>query len=174
MVNSQTQKKVYEIKNLITEGKNYREILNLKFGRSVKDLNKFLERAKELFSEEELYILMGKEENNSNEVIQVKKEFLPGNEIINHKELQDLKELLHYKDDLINLLKVKEIHEEAQLIHKLEIAEDVTNLKDNKITTIRLSIDLEKKFNEICEKNKSYSKTLIFNQALYEFINKYQ
>lgn len=174
MVNSQTQKKVYEIKNLITEGKNYREILNLKFGRSVKDLNKFLERVKELFSEEELYILMGKEENNSNEVIQVKKEFFQENEIINSKELQDLKELIHYKNDLLNLLKVKELHEEAQLINNLKIAEDVTKLKDNKITTIRLSIDLEKKFNKICEENKSFSKTLIFNQALYEFINKYK
>lgn len=174
MTNPQTQKKANDIKNLILSGRTYREILNSKFNRSVKELEKFIERAKELFSIEELHILMAKEENKLNKVVQVGKEFIPGNEIINPKELQDLKELIYYKNDLLSLLKSKKINEEAQLIHSLEIAEEVSSLKDNKITTIRLSTQLEKQFNKICENNKSYSKTLIFNQALYEFINKYQ
>ena len=170
MINHQTIKKANEIKELIKLNYSLRDILQKKFNRSRAKLEEHINIAKELYTKEELNILLTKEKNNITQFIKKDVEIYPGNEIINFEELKALKELISHKNELLDLIKTNN----KSIKNHLIISDNVSELKDNRITSVRISQELEREFNDICRNYKSLSKTIILNQAIYEFIEKYK
>ena len=126
-----------------------------------------MEKSLNFYTEKEFNFLLG----NINSVIKVERELYPSNDIFKPNDIEALKELISYKNDILNYIKNKSDYE---IKESLLISDRIQNTKDYKITSIRISPELEKEFNEFCSGYKAYSKTQLFNQALYEFINKYQ
>ena len=103
-MNWQTKKKAEEIQKMLSEGCDLKEILQVKFNRSVAKLKEHIEMAKELYSELELKILEGKESFHS----PVKKVFhAPSMEIFPPEKMKALEDLLNHSDELLNLLNNK-------------------------------------------------------------------
>ncbi len=172
-MNHQTIKKAEEIKNLVNSGYTSREILQLKFNRSRAKLEEHLKNTQELYSEQEINFLLEKGTQVSKiPANQFQNKSIALNaEIVSFDDLQAIKELINAKDKLMALL---EPQTSIKTHNHLLIADKVSELKDNKITSFRISQELEKEFNEICNNYKSLSKTIIFNQAIFEFIENYK
>lgn len=167
-MNHQTEKKAKEIQELIKNGYNLKDILQKKFNRSNSKLKEHLEKVKDIYTNEELKVLEGMEEN---QVSILEKEPIKTVDIFKMEEMEVLKELIKNGGEILNLIKNKNNFE---IKDHLLISDRVMNLKDYKITSIRLSKEIEQEFNELCEVHKGYSKTMILNYALEEFIKKYK
>ena len=169
-MNWQTKKKAEEIQKLLSEGYDLKEILNLKFNRSTAKLKEHLETAKEVYSQLELDVLEGR---NTLEV--VKKEFhAPSMEIFPPEKMKALENLINHSDELLNLLNNKNKPQAEDVINHLLIPDEFLQIADIKVKSIRISEDVEKKFNEFCGEFKQYSKTSMLNYALIEFMEKYK
>lgn len=169
-MNWQTKKKAEEIQKLLSEGYDLKEILNLKFNRSTSKLKEHLETAKEVYSQLEIDVLEGR---NTLEV--VKKEFhAPSMEIFPPEKMKALESLINHSDELLNLLNGKSKVQTENVINHLIIPDEFLQIADIKVKSIRISEDVEKKFNEFCGEFKQYSKTSMLNYALIEFMEKYK
>ena len=172
-MNHQTIKKAEEIKNLLNSGYSSKEILQLKFNRSRAKLEEHIRNTQGLYSEQEINFLLEKGTQISKIPVNQfqNKSIALNTEIVSFDDLQAIKELINAKDKLMALL---EPQTSIKIHNHLLIDNRVSELKDNKITSFRISQELEKEFNEICNNYKSLSKTIIFNQAIFEFIEKYK
>lgn len=170
-LNHQTKAKAERVRELINNGKVHKEILDLEFRSRKSNLKDHLEKAVNFYTDNEFNLLMGYNSNNINEIAKVEKELYPSNEFFKLNDIEALKELINYKDDILSFIKNKSTHEAKD---SLIISDRIKNTKDYKITSIRISPELEKEFNEFCNGYKSYSKTQLFNQAIEEIINKYK
>lgn len=171
ILNHQTLAKCNRVRELINNKKSDKEILKEEFRNRKSILAEHIEKAKEFYTPEEINHLMGKDTNNSNEMIEVSKT----NNLMFNKKLAELDELLSYKDELINLIKSnKEPLKRENIINHLILNTEIASSKDYKITSVRLSEAIEKRFNSVCSNYKAYSKTQMINQALIEFIEKYE
>ncbi len=170
-MNWQTKKKAEEIQKMLSEGCDLKEILQVKFNRSVAKLKEHIEMAKELYSELELKILEGKESFHS----PVKKVFhAPSMEIFPPEKMKALEDLLNHSDELLSLLNNKNNLQSEDIINHLLIPDEYLQIADIKVKSIRISEDVEGKFNKFCDKFKQYSKTSMLNYALIEFMEKYK
>lgn len=169
-LNHQTKAKAERVRELIKNGKVYKEILDLEFRSRKSNLKDHLEKAMNFYTDNEFNLLMGNT-NNINEIAKVEKELYPSNEIFKLNDIEALKELINYKNDILSLIKNKSNDEPKD---SLIISDRIKNTKDYKITSIRISPELEKEFNEFCDGYKAYSKTQLFNQAIEEIIQKYK
>lgn len=172
-MNWQTKKKAEEIKKMLTDGYGLKEILQMKFNRSLVKLKEHLEIAKEMYSDLELGVLEGKLEQ-SLEV--VKKEFhAPSMEIFTPEKMKALENLINNSDELLKLLNNKSTNSNSQeVINHLLIPNELLQINDIKVKSIRLSEQVEKDFNKFCDEFKQYSKTSLLNFALIEFMEKYK
>ena len=170
-MNWQTKKKAEEIQKMLAEGCDLKEILQVKFNRSVAKLKEHIEMARELYSDLELKILEGKESFYS----PVKKVFhAPSMEIFPPEKMKALEDLLNHSDELLSLLNNNKNLQSEDIINHLLIPDEYLQIADIKVKSIRISEDVEKKFNEFCDKFKQYSKTSMLNYALIEFMEKYK
>lgn len=170
-LNHQTKLKAERIRELINNGKVYKEILDLEFRSRKSNLKDHLDKAINFYTDYEFNLLMGNQSKNINEIAKVEKELYPINEIFKLNDIEALKELINYKNDILSLIKNKsnKVSDEVLLI-----SNRIKDTKDYKITSIRISPELEKEFNEFCNGYKAYSKTQLFNQAIEEIIQKYK
>ena len=169
-MNWQTRKKIEEIQKLLSEGYDLKEILHLKFNRSITKLKEHLEIAKEIYSQNELDILEGKVALEP-----VKKEFYaPSMEIFPPEKMKALEDLINHSGELLSLLNNKSKGQTEEIINHLLIPDNFLQISDIKVKSIRISEDVDKKFNEFCKEFKQYSKTSILNYALIEFMEKYK
>ena len=170
-MNWQTKKKAEEIQKMLSEGCDLKEILQVKFNRSVARLKEHLEMAKEVYSEFEIGILEGTTTFHS----PVKKEFhAPSMEIFPPEKMKALEDLINHSDELISLLNNKKNLQTEDIINHLLIPDEYLQIADIKVKSIRISEDVEGKFNKFCDKFKQYSKTSMLNYALIEFMEKYK
>lgn len=170
-LNHQTKAKAERIRKLIRNGKVHKEILDLEFRSRKSNLKDHLDKAINFYTDYEFNLLMCNNSNNINEVVKIEKELYPSNEIFKLNDIEALKELINYKNDILNLIKNKKINEAKD---SLIISDKIKNTRDYKITSIRISPELEKEFNKFCNEYKAYSKTQLFNQAIEELIKKYK
>ena len=118
----------------------------------------------------ELDVLEGR---NTLEV--VKKEFhAPSMEIFPPEKMKALENLINHSDELLNLLNNKNKPQAEDIINHLLIPDEYLQIVDIKVKSIRISEDVETKFNKFCNEFKQYSKTSMLNYALIEFMEKYK
>lgn len=154
-----TKLKIIEIQKMLDSGIDEKEIIKAKFKSSPKAYNEWIDKWGNYLKME----LPVQKNNNieSNELV-----FIP-----TENDIIKLKKLLENTDDLIALLnKDKKIEE----INILQVPEELLKLKDIKISSVRISENIEKQFNDLVAKNKLYSKTALMNMALLEFVDKYK
>ena len=170
-MNWQTKQKAEEIKILLNEGYYLKDILQKKFNRSTSKLKEHLQVAKGIYTELEFSILEGKEKME----ISVKKE-VPQQvaEVFSIEKMKALENLINHSDELLNLLNGKSKVQAEDVINHLLIPDEFLQIADIKVKSIRISEDVEKKFNEFCGEFKQYSKTSMLNYALIEFMEKYK
>ena len=85
----------------------------------------------------------------------------------------DLEHLIHQLLKYTHLNNKNNLQSE-DIINHLLIPDEYLQIADIKVKSIRISEDVEKKFNEFCDKFKQYSKTSMLNYALIEFMEKYK
>ncbi len=170
VLNHQTLAKCNRVRELINNNKSDKEILKEEFRNRKSILVEHIEKTKEFYTNEELDLLMGKDTISINEVVEVSNT----NNLMLNKKLAELDELLSYKDELIHLIKSSKEPKRENIINHLILNTEVVSSKDYKITSVRLSEAIEKRFNNVCSNYKAYSKTQMINQALIEFIEKYE
>jgi hypothetical protein len=88
--------------------------------------------------------------------------------------MKALENLINHSDELLNLLNGKSKVQAEDVINHLLIPDEFLQIADIKVKSIRISEDVEKKFNEFCGEFKQYSKTSMLNYALIEFMEKYK
>lgn len=154
-----TKLKIMEIQKMLDSGIDEKEIIKAKFKSSPKAYNEWIDKWRNYLKTE----LPIQKNNNikSNELV-----FIP-----TENDIIKLKKLLENTDDLIALLNKEEKIEEINI---LQVPEELLKLKDIKISSVRISENIEKQFNDLVAKNKLYSKTALMNMALLEFIDKYK
>lgn len=154
-----TKLKIVEIQKMLDSGIDEKEIIKAKFKSSPKAYNEWIDKWGSYLKTE----LPIQKNNNieSDELV-----FIP-----TENDIIKLKKLLENTDDLIALLSKEEKIEEINI---LQVPEKLLKLKDIKISSVRISENIEKQFNDLVAKNKLYSKTALLNMALLEFINKYK
>lgn len=154
-----TKLKIIEIQKMLDSGIDEKEIIKAKFKSSPKAYNEWIDKWGSYLKME----LPVQKNNNieSNELL-----FIP-----TENDIIKLKKLLENTDDLIALLNKEEKIEEINI---LQVPEELLKLKDIKISSVRISENIEKQFNDLVAKNKLYSKTALMNMALLEFIDKYK
>lgn len=154
-----TKLKIMEIQKMLDSGIDEKEIIKAKFKSSPKAYNEWIDKWGNYLKTE----LPIQKNNNikSNELV-----FIP-----TENDIIKLKKLLENTDDLIALLNKEEKIEEINI---LQVPEELLKLKDIKISSVRISENIEKQFNDLVAKNKLYSKTALMNMALLEFIDKYK
>ncbi|MGL4864513.1 MAG: hypothetical protein ACRC4T_15575 [Cetobacterium sp.] len=154
-----TKLKIMEIQKMLDSGIDEKEIIKAKFKSSPKAYNEWIDKWGSYLKME----LPVQKNNNieSNELV-----FIP-----TENDIIKLKKLLENTDDLIALLNKEEKIEEINI---LQVPEELLKLKDIKISSVRISENIEKQFNDLVAKNKLYSKTALMNMALLEFIDKYK
>lgn len=154
-----TKLKIVEIQKMLDSGIDEKEIIKAKFKSSPKAYNEWIDKWGSYLKME----LSVQKNNNieSNELV-----FIP-----TENDIIKLKKLLENTDDLIALLNKEEKNEEINI---LQVPEELLKLKDIKISSVRISENIEKQFNDLVAKNKLYSKTALMNMALLEFIDKYK
>ena len=103
-MNHQTEKKAKEIQELIKNGYNLKDILQKKFNRSNLKLKEHLEKVKDIYTNEELKVLEGMEEN---QVSILEKEPTKTVDIFKMEEMEVLKELIKNGGEILNLIKNK-------------------------------------------------------------------
>ena len=167
-MNWQTKQKAEEIKTLLNEGYDLKDILQKKFNRSTSKLKEHLQVAKGIYTELEFSILEGKEKME----ISVKKE-VPQQvvEIFSIEKMRALENLITHSDELLALLNKKSSQDIA---NHLIIPNDLLQIIDIKVKSIRISEKIEGDFNKFCDEFKQYSKTSLLNFALVEFMEKYK
>lgn len=166
-MNWQTKQKAEEIKILLNEGYDLKDILQKKFNRSTSKLKEHLLVAKEMYTELEFSILDGKEKME----ISVKKE-VPQQvaEVFSIEKMKALENLINHSDELLALLNKKNFQD---ITNHLIIPNDLLQISDIKVKSIRISEKIEGDFNKFCDEFKQYSKTSLLNFALVEFMEKY-
>ena len=75
---------------------------------------------------------------------------------------------------LLYLVNNKNKPQAEDIINHLLIPDEYLQIADIKVKSIRISEDVETKFNEFCGEFKQYSKTSMLNYALIEFMEKYK
>lgn len=166
-MNWQTKQKAEEIKKLLNDGYDLKDVLQKKFNRSTSKLKEHLEIAKDIYTELEISILEGKEKME----ISVKKE-VPQQvvEVFSIEKIKALENLINHSDDLIALLNKSDL---PNISNHLIIPNDLLQISDIKVKSIRISEKIEGDFNKFCDEFKQYSKTSLLNFALIEFMEKY-
>lgn len=108
-----------------------------------------------------------------NEVI-LKSEERPVQMPINSETINDIMELLQYKNELIKIVTGGKapIFDETEDI--LTIPSEYLKMKNLQMKTFRIERELFDEFNEVCNTNNLYTKTSIVNYMIYEFIQKYK
>ncbi len=168
-MNWQTRQKAEEIKKLLNDGYDLKDILQKKFNRSTSKLKEHLEIAKDIYTELELFILEGKDKME----ISIKKE-VPQQQVVevfSIEKIKALENLINHSDDLIALLNRSDL---LNITNHLIIPNDLLQISDIKVKSIRISEKIENDFNDFCDEFKQYSKTSLLNFALVEFMEKYK
>ena len=158
-MNWQTKQKAEEIKILLNEGYDLKDILQKKFNRSTSKLKEHLQVAKGIYTELELSILEGKEKME----ISVKKE-VPQQvaEVFSIEKIKALENLINHSDELLALLNNKNSQD---ITNHLIIPNYLLQISDIKVKSIRISEKIEGDFNKFCNEFKQYSKTSLLNFA---------
>lgn len=178
-----TRKKLNEILKRFSQGESKEDIIRNKFSRSPTKYKDFYDLVKDeiLQEERELFKIESVEvkKKPKKEPQRVKHEVAtstpstqPLKEILgNPQHLKTLESLILKGGELLELLEPKE---EAHELHILEVPNEFLELKDLKVSSKRISLKVEKAFNELAAANKQFSKTSLLNLALWEFTQKYK
>lgn len=165
-MNKATIKKKNEIIELLKKGSTKEEILKLKFNRNKSKMIEWLEKFTPELTSKEKELLSFKKYD----IVKKSKEINIG------VPIETLKVLEQYEKRLraVELKLGTQIQNDETSVDILHINSEILNLK-SEVKTIRLNKDLFDQFNTlIAEKNKNYSKTMIWNYMLSEFIKKYK
>ena len=87
------------------------------------------------------------------------------------KSVKALENLINHSDELLALLNKKDL---PDITNHLIIPNDLLQISDIKVKSIRISEKIEADFNDFCDEFKQYSKTSLLNFALVEFMEKYK
>ena len=167
-MNWQTKQKAEEIKKLLNDGYDLKDILQKKFNRSTLKLKEHLKVAKDIYTEFEISILEGKEKMEISVKEEVPKQIV---EVFSIEKIKALENLINHSDELLALLNKKN---SQNITNHLIIPNDLLQISDIKVKSIRISEKVESDFNKFCDEFKQYSKTSLLNFALIEFMEKYE
>lgn len=180
-MNWQTKKKAEEIKALLQEGYELKDILDKKFKRSKKALEEHLSITSNLFTVEELKILKG-QANALSEVIPTKsliqkpvdEEYYGNLTLLQQPDsINKMSFILENFDKLEKLLKDDKSNADySSVTEVLHIPEECQSSKESDIkrASIRVKSDIYEKFNKFCEKNKSFKKTDLLTHAIFRYL----
>ena len=84
-------------------------------------------------------------------------------EIFPPEKMKALEDLLNHSDELLSLLNNKNNLQSEDIINHLLIPVEYLQITDIKVKSIRISEDVEGKFNNFCDKINEYSKTKMQN-----------
>ena len=110
--------------------------------------------------------------HRKNQDKQVLDELKKSIDFLNSQELSNSRENYNRIND--EFFNNKNNLQSEDIINHLLIPDEYLQIADIKVKSIRISEDVEKKFNEFCDKFKQYSKTSMLNYALIEFMEKYK
>ncbi len=188
-MNWQTKKKVEEIIEKLSSGTEFRKILRDKFRGSVKQYDEWLTKVEEGLDKDTFKILyefrvnyipsnkMNSDHTKEISHIKSKKNEIiekpnPMYQIVNSKKnMMKFAALLERSDEIFDFLDKEKKTEDDQDI--LYIHDEIRNIKDNKIKSMRISEALLKRFDLMAKEHSDYSKTNLLNLAVLNLLEKY-
>ena len=184
---TQNKKKIEELRALITEKKELREIINIKFGESENRLKIWLKANYSKLTQEELNYLGYTIDPEVVENVEVKKDIPtkvpalagePNYISIKIREMDDFQRDNFLKSDIViqklfDLVNGKITAEEQIKDTNLSIPADLRHLPDTVIKNIRVSDRFYKRFVEVAKEN-GVSIVDATNLMFKEFLNKYE
>ena len=97
------------------------------------------------------------------------------NEDISIDNIQDIKDLINVKDDLLQMLKDYKSNDNIDRQNKLDINDLPIDLKTNIVNqSLKVYEPIAILFNKICSEYFQYKKQDLFSIALLDFCNKYE